>query len=1022
MPPQLTGLRGGHAGTSFSLGDAPISLGRSPENTIVLASARASRHHAEIRRDGADYVLTDLGSANGTLINGRRLTAPYRLRPGDIFEVGEEAFRFDASPAMVDATIVAAPAVAAPPTAPADPHMPLPAYQPPAQSPAPAAPAQGNAPGVFPTPPAHAASVPPKKSGVSRTLLIVLGLVSFVFVAACLGGLALVVMRGRPVNDVIQPTSVLRPTPEDGSNIVAPPNENDPVPTRAPVAGAAEWTVLVYLDGDNNLEGDALADFNEMERIGSSDQIKIVVQLDRIHQQGAEDDTSNGDWDTTKRFLIEQDDDETQIRSRELADLGELNMGDPQTLVDFITWGVEQYPARRYAVILWDHGSSWAGVAFDDTDGEKGIRLPELDAAFRTAQRQTGIERFDLIGFDACLMAQIDVLDTIAPYGSVAVASAELEPNQGWAWDAALLALAADPAQDAATFAKAIVQTYGAFYENGDDDTPTLSAFDLSRVGALRESLNALSDAMIQHMNGAYPSIAEARSYATAYSQPRPEEFSAVDLGDFAQLIGKRGGPAEIAAPAQALFDVIEQARIAEWNAGFHSRSTGMSVFFPQVAELYPDFYEQASPLPQKTSWAVFLKQFYQAGTTQVSAPAITDLRLSDTTAGINNPVTLEGAVSGSDIAYVFFFVGVPNGDGSSVQLTDIDFIYPPGSSPNAEVPPWDDGSYTLNATWNATQWALSNGIDTIPVLLGPAKYGTDLYGVEGIYTFRDTGEQIAAGLLFQVRQGRATLQTIWGFPKGKQETQPFEISPVAGDTFTALLRSYTVQGDRLVPDLVQGETITFGDQPLSAFQVPATSGDYVIGFLVRDISGHFNYQYEQITVDNSGAGPVNPAEPTQPPAGPGSQAGTLAFSSQELGFALEYPDTWQTLDTGNDQVYFYDPDQNSASFVSVDVYSTDQQPAQANQLLLSRYAGALSQEQDFKQGEVKPFRLAGEEGLSFQYTYTDKNGNPMFGMAIVVTSPNTGLSYLVTVQALESDYDSEVNTFNAILESMRIQ
>ena len=107
-------------------------------------------------------------------------------------------------------------------------------------------------------------------------------------------------------------------------------------------------------------------------------------------------------------------------------------------------------------------------------------------------------------------------------------------------------------------------------------------------------------------------------------------------------------------------------------------------------------------------------------------------------------------------------------------------------------------------------------------MLLGPAKYGTDLYGVEGIYTSKATGEQISAGLLFEVRSGRATLQNIWGFPKGKQAAQPFELSPVAGDTFVPLLRSYTVKGDRLVPDFVQGDPIIFGDQPLSALQVPA--------------------------------------------------------------------------------------------------------------------------------------------------------------------------------------------------------
>src|SRR5205814_2340517 len=163
-------------------------------------------------------------------------------------------------------------------------------------------------------------------------------------------------------------------------------------------------------------------------------------------------------------------------------------------------------------------------------------------------------------------------------------------------------------------------------------------------IDTLRTDLNAMSDAMIKDMGSSYQAIAEARSYAEAYSQPKPEQFSAIDLGDFARLVDERGAQGDITAPAQALRQVIEQARIAD----------------------------------------------------------------------------------------VFFFVGVPHGD-QSVELTDIDFIYPPGSSPNADVPPWSDGANDLSETWDGTRWALSNGTETVPVLLGPAKYGTDLYGVEGV-------------------------------------------------------------------------------------------------------------------------------------------------------------------------------------------------------------------------------------------------------------------------------------------------
>jgi hypothetical protein len=648
--------------------------------------------------------------------------------------------------------------------------------------------------------------------------------------------------------------------------------------------------------------------------------------------------------------------------------------------------------------------------------------LPELDTALRTIQAQAGVDKLDMIGFDACLMSQLDVMQTIAPYGRVAVASAELEPNDGWAWDVWLKQLNRDPAQAPAKLAGAIVAAYQQYYEHGNDDTVTLAAFDLEKIGALHDSFAALSDAMRTNLSGSYQVIAQARSAADAYSQPKPEEFSAVDLGDFTRLIVRQGAQGELAAAAAALGKQLADARIAEWHANFHARSSGMSIFFPQVAEVYPDLYEQASPLPRDTSWASFLKEFYQAGGQQVSAPVIGDLRLSSPAVGFGDPATLQGSVTGKDIAYIFFFAGIPNADRSGVELTELHYIYPSGSSPNSETPPWDDGVNALSETWDGARWALSNGTQTIPVLLGPTKYGTNLYGVEGIYTVKGSGEQIAAGLLFEVNQGRAELQQIYGFPKGdKQETQPFEITPSAGDTFTARLRTYTIKDGRPAPDFNQGQTLTLGERPLSALQVPADNGDYVAGFLVRDIAGHFNYQYLDIKVDNSGAAPAAPPS-QQPTAGPGAQAGMLAYSNAEGKFAQEYPAAWRTLDTGKSQIYFYDPADTSQTYLSIEYFTTKQRLAQANQTVVDAYIKALGAEKGFQHDAATEVKIAGQPGLMFKYSYTDKGGHALSGVAFAVTSPVSSLSYAIAMQALTPDFDAQADTFDKMLASLTIE
>lgn len=115
-------------------------------------------------------------------------------------------------------------------------------------------------------------------------------------------------------------------------------------------AAEKDWTFLVFADGDNNLEGAAIDDLNEMEVAGSSDQVNIVVQLDRISGY----DSSNGNWTTCKRFYVTKDSNgyDSTIVSTEIADLGERNMGDPATLVEFAQWGRDNYPAQHYALVL----------------------------------------------------------------------------------------------------------------------------------------------------------------------------------------------------------------------------------------------------------------------------------------------------------------------------------------------------------------------------------------------------------------------------------------------------------------------------------------------------------------------------------------------------------------------------------------------------------------------------------------------------------------------------------------------
>lgn len=119
----------------------------------------------------------------------------------------------------------------------------------------------------------------------------------------------------------------------------------------APPPPKAKWTVMVYISGDNDLEEYVVKDIElELAPTGSSANVQVVALADR----GPGYDTSRGDWQSTKLYHVTQG--MTADSASAVADWGERNMGDPQTLIDFVTWTKAKYPADHYVLYFWGHG------------------------------------------------------------------------------------------------------------------------------------------------------------------------------------------------------------------------------------------------------------------------------------------------------------------------------------------------------------------------------------------------------------------------------------------------------------------------------------------------------------------------------------------------------------------------------------------------------------------------------------------------------------------------------------------
>jgi len=369
----------------------------------------------------------------------------------------------------------------------------------------------------------------------------------------------------------------------------------------------AKWTFMVYLAADNNLEELGIIDINEMEAIGSTQDVNVVVQVDRAPGY----DTSNGDWTTTRRYYIVKDSNgtDTQIVSALIEDLGEVNMGDPQALADFLLWAMQEYPADHYCLVLWGHGGGWRhrrptrDVCYDDTDVDYLSTLELEQALAQVYQQTTG--RVDVIAMDACLMGMIEVGYQLSSYIQVFVASEEEVPGDGFPYDMILEALAASPDMTPEQLGQVIVQKYKSYYTTTFPyENATIAAFTGSGLQSIASALNTFAQSLMEALEAHRDKIAQARdeSQVICFSYYR-------DLYSFAERARALVPDSSVRSAAQQLMNAIRSARLAEYHGTGRPKAQGISVYWPLEEDYIPDY--ESLKLSGATSWDEFLQAFY---------------------------------------------------------------------------------------------------------------------------------------------------------------------------------------------------------------------------------------------------------------------------------------------------------------------------------------------------------------------------------------------------------------------------
>lgn len=382
-----------------------------------------------------------------------------------------------------------------------------------------------------------------------------------------------------------------------------------PAGLAAPSAG---WLVLVYQAAGNDLEAAILDDVHEALSTSDPD-VRVLSLLDRSPNSDADSGYSDGEsvpgvpeGHGTQLVTI------AQGQGQLIAGLPDLPMSDPETLAAFVAAGIRAFPADKVALVIADHGGGWQGAAVDEVAEAAGLPalldLPAIVAGIANGLERAGRKSLDVIGFDACLMAQWDVALALAPYTDRLVASAETEPGAGWDWSYLADVSGADTPDQLGT---TVMNYYASYYQQKPSGrTATMSLIDLSQMRQLDEALSFLSAASV--VGGTEEELvwlARARAAAWEYGRSADPESDArlVDLGAFTGVLSQAGGT--LGGAADGVTQALGQAVIAQWAGPDTVGASGLSVYLPPSDATTDPSYRQVG---DGTLWAEFLGDFHR--------------------------------------------------------------------------------------------------------------------------------------------------------------------------------------------------------------------------------------------------------------------------------------------------------------------------------------------------------------------------------------------------------------------------
>lgn len=592
------------------------------------------------------------------------------------------------------------------------------------------------------------------------------------------------------------------------------------------------WSIYWYLCG-SDLEtnyGCATQDLMELMEVTLPENVRVVIQTGGAKEW--QNNVVNADilqryvYDSTGLTLVDE--------------LPPASMGDTATLTDFLRFCKTYYPAEHTAVLFWNHGgSSVNGAAFDERYYLDSLTLDEMRTAFgRVWPGDENNPPLELVGFDTCLMATVDVVDTFVGTARYLVASEEVEPGNGWNYTGWAGALAEDPTMDGAALGRIICDTYYAGCEAvGTQNKATLSLTDLTRCGPLLEAYEAFgAEALAEACEDPsfFSRFARIAAQSENYGGNTREQgyTNMVDLGHMARR------STGLLQTAGDVLTALEDCVLYRVNGPYRAEATGLSCYYSYNGDL-----DDLSGYTAVGAGEAF-KHFYSYELTgeldHAGMQYIADLNYHElpdvpnlmTTEWDGMPLQVdENGVSSltlgpeadsvlAGIGFSLYFLD----DSSDIMLllgTDNDM--------NAD---WENGIFTDNfrGVWGSIDGHLvymelcfeggDYNLYSIPILLGE-----DPYNLQVAYDF-NTEEWSILGARPGIGESGMSDKELRLLQPGDVVTTVWYYSTISGDDGT---EAYTA------------EEFTVTAQT-SFYEIPLPNGRYGMVFEMRDAMDHYAY------------------------------------------------------------------------------------------------------------------------------------------------------------------------------------